>query len=466
MIKYWLIFFSLAYLGALAFSAYKSKKSIKSEKDYSLPQIGAFLGCMTFSASLFSTFTLMGMPDFFRTHGVGAWIFSGVTDTALAFVILWFGTALRKRYSQDNFTNISSIIKSKFESKFAVNVYKIGIFIFLVPYVSIQIKGVSEFVGHANIMSIPSWAWACFFLLILLTYSFVGGLKAIILSDAIQGIILLVVTAVIAYTCLNNIGGAKEMFNQVSIVDERLLSTPGPKGLFTNQYLFASFLAIVLMPISQPQLMTRMVIMSNTKDIKKMAGAIGILAFIIIFSTIFIGFYGIIRYSDADTYHFLYHTLVEDQHAIIGSLAIIGLIAASMSTTDSQLFAIQAEVVSKKNSRMVNKLYILIFGLIALTLSILSSHELVLLARISFAGTALLAPMVFISIFSDYKLSKKLPIFTFISIIIYLIASLCPCIPEKIFGLQIDILFIALNSIIATISYYKSKSLKLSLKTA
>ena len=29
----------------------------------------------------------MGMPDFFRTHGIGAWIFLGVADAAVAFVI-------------------------------------------------------------------------------------------------------------------------------------------------------------------------------------------------------------------------------------------------------------------------------------------------------------------------------------------------------------------------------------------
>ena len=37
--------------------------------------LNVFLGVLTYGATLFSTFTLMGMPNLFRVHGVGAWIF-------------------------------------------------------------------------------------------------------------------------------------------------------------------------------------------------------------------------------------------------------------------------------------------------------------------------------------------------------------------------------------------------------
>lgn len=450
---YWLILFSLCYLSALTVSAYKSKKNIKNNKDYSLPGIGAFLGFMTFSASLFSTFTLMGMPDFFRTHGVGAWIFLGVTDTALAFVLLWFGTALRKKYSKKNFTNVSSIIKNRFNSKFAVYVYRFGVFIFLIPYVAIQIKGVSGFIGFSQLFNIPSWCWAAIFLVIILSYSYVGGLKAIIVSDAIQGIILLTVTILISYSCIESFGGIKKMFQDLLLTNPQLLTTPGPKNLLTSQFLFASFVAIVLMPISQPQLLTRIVIMNNIKDMKKMAVAVSIFAFIIIFCTIFIGFYGAINFLDVPTQEFLYGTLVEKQHPIVGALAIIGLVAGAMSTTDSQLFAIQSEVTYEGKSKLNNKLYILLFGLIALALSIYTSQELVLLARTSFAGTALLAPMVFISFFSQKNLTNLTPIVTLASLIIYLMSSFSIWVPNHFLGIRLDILLLIINSMAAIFNF-------------
>lgn len=454
--NYWLIILATIYILALIYSAYKSKISIKSDKDYALPQIGVVLGFLTFSATLFSTFTLMGMPDFFRTHGVGAWIFLGVTDTALAFVLLWFGLALRKRYSKDNFTNVSNIIKNRY-NKWAVYIYRFGIFIFLIPYVAIQIKGIADFIDFSNILNIPSWLWATIFLVIILTYSYIGGLKAVIVSDAIQGVTLLVVTSLIAYILTAKSGGVQSLFESVATTNEALLSTPGPKGVLTIQFLLSSFIVIILMPISQPQLLTRIVIMDSLKGTKRMAVAVSIFAFLIIFPTIFIGMYGAVNYTNEDPNSFIYNTLVTEQHAILGALAIIGLIASAMSTVDSQLFAIQAEIANYKQKKRRNKLFIVGFGLIALLLSIFSTQELVLLARVSFAGTALLAPLVFNAIFAHNKLGNTLPWVTLLSLLIYLASSLLGLIPEMIFNIRLDMLLLLINTLFAILNYFQNQ---------
>ncbi len=449
----WLLIFGTLYIGALAYSTYKSQRAIKHPKDYTLPQIGSFLGFLTFSATLFSTFTLMGMPDFFRTHGVGAWIFLGVTDTALAFVLLWFGFALRKRYSKENFTNVSSIIKERYGNSMAVYTYRLGIFIFLIPYVAIQIKGVAEFIDYSAILNIPSWGWSVIFLVIILIYSYFGGLKAIIISDAIQGLLLLLVTIIIAYTCTQSVGGVADMFKQISISNPKLLSTPGPKNLLTSQFLLASFIVIILMPISQPQLLTRIIIMKKLKNVKRMAIAVSVFAFLIILPTIFIGFYGAIKFPTAPMQEFLFNALVQKQSGIIGALAIIGLISATMSTADSQLFAIQSEVTHEHTSKWQKKLFIVFFGLIALLLSIYSTKELVLLARVSFAGTALLAPMIFVSVFAKNKQTNILPIITLISLVLYLLSNLSHFVPNMVFGLRADLFLLAINTLAAIITY-------------
>ena len=62
-------------------------------------KIGVMVGMLTFAATLFSTFTLLGMPEFFRTHGVGSWIFLAIADAAMFFLILWFGVHLRRAAS-------------------------------------------------------------------------------------------------------------------------------------------------------------------------------------------------------------------------------------------------------------------------------------------------------------------------------------------------------------------------------
>lgn len=438
----WIIIFLLVYIILLIFSALKSRKSIINIRDYFLAgsKTGYVLGFLTFSATLFSTFTLMGMPNFFRVHGVGAWIFLGVTDTALAFVLLWFGLKLRKKVKSNTYTNLSTLLQNRYNSQFAKYVFLFGIFVFLIPYVAIQIKGISGFLTYALPINIPTWAWSFIFLIIILLYSYFGGLKAIMYSDAVQGLLLLIATFVIGYVCIEKLGGIDLVFTKVKSVNEGLLSIPGPKGLMTPQFLIASFLAIILMPITQPQLFTRMIIMKDSINIKRMAIGVGIFAFLIILPTVFIGFYGSVFYPTDSPSEFLYKSLISDQANIIGALALVGLIAAAMSTADSQLFALETEVSKiNDNNGKKNKIAIIVFSILVLLLSIISNEELALLARVSFAGTSLLAPMIIVGIFYSKNLNLLIPILTLFGLLLYLMSNLTSIIPSQILGVRLDL---------------------------
>jgi len=360
---------------------------------------------MTFAATLFSTFTLMGMPDFSRNHGIGAWIFLAFSDAGMVFLIVWFGYRLRKTVSSKGFSGMSALLQDCYQNRWAGYIYFTGVFLFLVPYVAIQIRGVAMFLVQAFPQSMPIWGWSLIIVFVMLVYSELGGLKAIIYADFMQGTLLLLVVWVIAFTCMNAVGGWTELFQKTEIANPELLSTPGPKGLLNAQFLIASFLAILMIPVTQPQLSTRLVIMKDTKSMYRMAVAVGTFAMLVILPTIIIGLYGAIRYPDASMAEFLGQVLIHDQTGLIASAAIIGLFAAAMSTSDSQLFALGNELrglISKSENDSLKpiRLAIISFALAALVFSLLSSDQLVLLARVSFAGTAMMGPLVILGIFS------------------------------------------------------------------
>ena len=53
-------------------------------------------------------------------------------------------------------------------------------FIFLIPYVAIQIRGVSIFLEATFQGFMAPWGWALAIIILMLIYSEIGGLKAII----------------------------------------------------------------------------------------------------------------------------------------------------------------------------------------------------------------------------------------------------------------------------------------------
>lgn len=456
----WLLIVGSIYITILFYLSWRSRQKNKSNEDFMMAgsNIGLILGFMTFAATLFSTFTLMGMPDFTRNHGVGAWIFLAFSDTGMVFLIVWFGYHLRKRVALKGFKGMSELLQNCYQNKWAGYIYFLAVFIFLVPYVAIQIRGVAIFLEQAFPAALPAWGWSLIIVVIMLLYSEFGGLKAIIYADFMQGTMLLIVVWVIAITCLNYLGGWAEMFAQVEVANPKLLSTPGPKGLLNAQFLIASFLAILMIPVTQPQLSTRLVIMKDMRAMRRMAVAVGTFAMLVIFPTLIIGFYGAIKYPDYSVPQFLGQVLLHDQPGFIAAAAIIGLFAAAMSTSDSQLFAMGNELrgllgKTGSDSLLPIRIAIVSFAIAALLFSLFSSDQLVLLARISFAGTAMMGPLVIFGILSEKPQGWFMVVMSGLGLAAFILAQI-GVLPQMVGPLRMDLFLMIVLTICGFANYW------------
>lgn len=465
--KLWILIFGVIYAGLLIFASLKSYKKGRSVEDFMMAgsSIGILLGVLTYAAALFSTFTFLGMPDFFRRHGIGAWIFLAVSDGAMVFFILWFGYHIRMKVKKMGFKGVAGMISNCYGNKWAGYIIFLTAFIFLIPYVGIQIQGISIFMGAAFPGFIPSWGWSVGIVIVMLVYSEIGGLKAIVYSDAIQGVLLLTVLWIIGYNCLSEFGGVAAMFDQVESDNVALLSTPGPEGLFTAQFFIASMIAIVMIPVTQPQLTTRLVVMKSMKSMHLMAVAVGAFAILVITPTIFIGMYGasflkdsLAEFSVAQQANaFFEETFLYRQPNFVAALALVGLIAAGLSTTNAQIFALGSELrgllkMEEKKVMRITKIGIFVFALIALVFSEMIKDQIAMLARVSFAGTALMGPMILLGILSNRKVSTLIIFASFIGLVVFLL-SLGGMIQSHYFGIRLDLILFGLLTLAALISH-------------
>ena len=385
----------------------------------------------------------MGMPDFFRNHGIGAWLFLALSDGVMVFFILWFGYRLRKKAKEHNFQGVAGLMVSSYGSIWAGLAMFSSAFVFLIPYVAIQIRGISIFLQAVFPDFLPSYGWALIMVVMMLVYAEIGGLKAIVYSDAIQGFILLGVIWIIGATCIASFGNISNVFVSVESVNVELLSIPGPNELFSWQFLLGSMIAVVMIPVSQPQLTTRLVIVQDLASMKKMAYAVGIFAILVITPTIFIGMYGAVNYPNVPASEFLSKALLFDQAAPIAALAVVGLFAACLSTTNAQIFALGNELRSflkgdEKKVMLITRLSLFFFAAIVLVFTTLMSDELAMLARVSFTGTAMMAPIVLMSVIKKGKLAKGIILISMLAFITYLL-SLVNVVPNYIGTLRLDL---------------------------
>ena len=306
----------------------------------------------------------------------------------------------------------------------------------------------------------------------MLLYSEFGGLRAIIHCDCIQGTILLIVIWIIAIGCVRSLGGVEAMFAQVREVNEALLSIPGPKGLLTPQFLIASFFAIVLIPVTQPQVTTRLVIIKNKRTMCHMAVGMGIFTMLILVPTIAIGLYGAVKYGALPAAEFRANVLLHDPPPYIAAIVLVGLLAAATSTADSQLFALGSELrslclVKGKSPLIFTRIAIFCFGAAAWAFAIKSTDQLVSLALNSFKGTALLAPMVFGAVFCRRKLGPEIIMATGCGVALFLYSLVQSSVglpaglgrlPGAIAGIKFD-LFLLMSLAIVTLLSVRIRSL-------
>lgn len=439
------------YLAILIFLVRRTRVKEKTTSNYLLGggNIGFVIGLFTTAATLFSAFTVIGMPDFFRTHGIGAWIFLAVSDAIMVYGLIRVGELLRRKARKLDFKGMSGLMATTYKSKWAGYVAFGGAVVFLIPYIAVQISGISIFLNAAFPDAIPVWVWSSIIVAIMIIYSETGGLRAIMYNDTLQGILLFVMIWIIGWNCIEHFGSIESMFEKVESVNKKLLSTPGPKGLFTPQFLIISAIAIICLPFTQPQISTRVVIMKSSSALRKMAIGLGVVAILVILPTLFMGMYGAVLYPEATTQEFIGHVLLYDQASGVAALGLVGLIAAAISTSDSQIFALGSELrsllsIDDKKAVSITRVFILIFAVLALLFSIVSTEHLVLLARTSFTGTAMMAPMILVGILSSKKLSNLMPLVTFLALSIFILAKL-GILPSKVWVLQMElVLFIGL----------------------
>lgn len=420
--------------------------------------LGTIIGFLTFFATLYSTFILIGMPNFFRVHGVGTWIFLGVTDMVLAFFTLWLAMKMGRRIASVDFRSMTDILKDGFGTP-GIIVYVIGLVIFLVPYIAIQVKGASGLLSSVVPYEVPQWAWAITILLLMYIYSSIGGLRGIMYADSLQGIMLFSVIWIMAIIVLMDFGGIKELIASVKEVKPELLSTPGPKGLLNVQWLLAAFISIVLLPVSQPQLTSRLGILKGFNERRKVPVLHASFTFLLLIAGLIIGLYGAVAIPAKTGPEFIGQLILE-QHAVLGAITLIGILAAAMSTSDSQFFALGSEInnVFEKYSKKLKippvifvKIVILILCIASFIVAMKSPQELISLAINGFMGTALMAPMVLVSIlYKNIKFSSVIPIFTAASLIIFLM-SLFGAAPNMLLGIRMDLILLSINTITTVI---------------
>ncbi|MFB2589000.1 sodium:solute symporter [Acinetobacter sp. c1-l78] len=465
------------YIVFLSVIAWASSKKITGNNDFLFGSgFGTMLSMFGVAASLFSSFTLQGMPDFFKNHGVAAWVFLGITDVCLAAILLYFGLKMRQftrfmafRNQGHAPKNLTELLKQSGLPKWVIIFFVIATTLFMIPYVTIGIKGPAMLMQTAVPWGETHLFWSILIVALMLLTLLMGGLRAVSVTDVVQGMMLMFAVWAIAIFAIHGAGGISQLFQNVANIEPALLSAPGPVGLFNWQFLIVSFISIIVIPFVQPQMATRLLVAKNDKAFARSTMGLCVFAILVILPTLFIG----MRAADlsqgtqvTSAANLILNLISHDAPLFFFALFIVGAWAADMSTVDSQLLAIGTEwrsamlkedIQDHPTSNIGVKIGGVFVAIVSLILAQTSFQSLILFAINSFVGTSLLLPIVIAASTVCQQRRLALASVSIFSVIVFLL-KMFEVLPKNIAGLKIEIYLYILVGTAMAWAYFTDKS--------
>jgi len=325
-----------------------------SDKDYFLggKSMGPWVTAMSAQASDMSAWLLMGLPGSILAFGLGqAWIGIGL---AIGTALNWILMARRlRRFSEA--ANDALTLPQYLTNRFLAKNKALQISCAVVFLVCFTVYVASAFVAGANVFTslfdIDKSAAMLIFAAILIIYTFLGGYKAVCWTDFFQGILMLV--AVLAVPII--IVLTKDL--DFTVLDQVVTSGSGTKYSFIGNLFaaspaeIASGLAWGLGYFGMPHILVRFMAIKKPSMVKTSAIVAITWVVLALVSVIFIALFGRILIGN--------DLLMQDKQSmvfvdlsrllfppVVSGFLLAAIIAASMSTADSQLLVASSSFTS------------------------------------------------------------------------------------------------------------------------
>lgn len=303
-------------------------------------RLGPVVAALSASASSSSAWTLLGVSGAAYAWGLSAmWLVPAVVS---GFAINWYLVAPRlQRRSRDGDTlTLVQFLAEGIDARAARRLRRIGAGIILFCF-AFYVAAQFQAAGTAISTALPISATTAMLTgaVVVVLYVYLGGFWAASVTDGLQGLMMLAVTLVLPAVALAAVGGPAALWDGLAALGEpALLRVVDQPGLLPAMIFVAGLFGIGLGYPGQPHVVNRFMAMRSGGEVgfaRRVALAWAALIYV---GMVILGWSGrVLMPGLADPESALTELAVELLPAVIGGVITGGVLAAIMSTTDSQL---------------------------------------------------------------------------------------------------------------------------------
>ncbi len=395
---------------------YGTSRRTSSPTDFFLADrsLKAWATAISSTASSESAWAVLGTVGLAYKDGLSAlWFLPGCL---LGYAINWFFIAekLRKHSEEQHALTLPDYLESHFNDK--SNLLRIIsvviIFSCMMAYVAAQFTAIGK--TFDAIFGIPHFLSISIGGAIVILYTMMGGFRAVVWTDFIQGLIMVVGIALLAAVAVWNLGGLDGMVQEVRQVSPDTLAWMGGK---TTAAFFGSMVGLLGIGLGypgQPHVINRYMAAKDTKTIERGVWIAISWGLIIYISAIVLGIAGNALFPGlADPEHLFPKAAEALLPSVVTAVVLTGVLAAIMSTVSAQIIVAASTVAHDVYTKILNRtlshekilrvsrITILVLGLGAMAIALMETRVIFWFVLFAWSGLgASFGPVILFTLYS------------------------------------------------------------------
>lgn len=405
-----IIIYLLLMLGiAYKVNQIKHSKDVNFTEEYFIGSrnMGGFVLAMTIIASYVGASSFIGGPGIAYKLGLG-WVLLACIQIPTAFFTLGIiGKKLAIISRKISGVTIIDLLRARYKSDIVVILSSITMLIFFIGTIVAQFVGGARLfetvTGHSYVVGLIIFSG------VVTAYTSFGGFRAVAITDAIQGVIMLLATGVLFYVILQKGNGMENIMLTIAKTHPEML-TPSSNGNIAKPFILSFWVLVGIGLLGYPSTAVRCMGFKDSKSLHR-AMIIGTsVVGLLMLGMHLVGVMGMAVEPNVEVGDKIIPILaLKNLHPILAGIFIGGPLAAIMSTVDSLLIMTSATIVKDLYLHYINKdasverikklsfMTSLGFGIIVFLLSLNPPNLLVWINLFAFAGleATFFCPIVF-----------------------------------------------------------------------
>lgn len=347
------------YLFAVFALALYSRRLKKKSNDFLTEHLignrsmGGFVLAMTLAATYASASSFIGGPGAAYQMGLG-WVLLAMIQLPAAWLTLGvLGKKFAIEARRHNAITLNDMLYARYQNRAVV------IFASLALLLAFFATMVVQFIGGARLLqTVTGLSYTQGLIIFSLTvglYTTIGGFRAVVMTDTLQGIMMIIGTVALLYGIVQAGGSVGELIQGLHTIDPALISPYGPNQ-FLNQPMMLSFWILVCFGvIGLPHAAVRCISYQSSASLHRGMVISTIMVAFLMFGMHLAGALGRAIVPDIASPDQIMPTLmITVLSPIVAGLFLAGPMAAIMSTIDSQLIQASATLLKDLYINYIN----------------------------------------------------------------------------------------------------------------